>query len=551
MRYYTGVVTQTGLLTLLSAVLFPLALQNELFPLGNALVGIVALAPFYLALLRTDAVRNATRLGVLFGAVSTILANYWLMFFEDYSIWTIGGTTIGYVAYNYLLAGFLWRALRAPRAYRPVLFAMVWTVYEFLKSVGFLAYPWGLAAYPFNEIIVMIQLADLTGVWGLTFLAVYLNSVVAEALHSVGAGHRSLVRRERDRNRSAPAVLASRPTLANAAMLAVLLIATAVYGWYRLGREIPVLDTMDLVLIQQNADSWNARDVAGPLQTTQNETRRALAEASFQPELVVWNETTLRYFYVEGRDWYTRNPPGDPFVEFVTQLPAPLMTGAPFQDPDDELGVYNSVLLIDQDSSVRQWYAKQHLVPFAEAIPFWELDAVRRFFANVIGLGGTWAHGPGTRLFTAEGNAGEPVTIATPICFEDAFAYVNRRFVAAGADLILNLTNNSWSRTNSAQLQHFVAARYRAVETRRGLVRSTNSGYTSIVDPWGRVVASTPMFETNHLNATVNVYRPQAESVYVVYGDYLPVAFALILAGLFAVALAQEKAALRRPSGTE
>lgn len=545
MRYYTSVLTQSGLLTLLSAVLFPLALPNELFPLGNALVGLVALAPLYLAFLRTDSARTAIRLGALFGAVSTIIANYWLMFFEDYSIWTIGGTTLGYVAYNFLLAGLLWRALRAPRTYRAILFALVWTVYEYLKSIGFLAYPWGLAAYPFNGIIVLIQLADVTGVWGLTFLAVYVNAVLAEALHvaspSIRGGRLSTVR-----SRPLERVVAS-PVLANAIVLVIMLGAATIYGLVRLGREIPVKDTIDLVLIQQNADSWNARDVAGPLATTQNETRRALAEAPFEPDLVVWNETTLRYFYVEGRDWYTRNPPGDPFTEFVAALPAPLLTGAPFQDPADEFGVYNSVLLIDRDTTVQQWYGKQQLVPFAEAIPFWELEIVRRFFAGVIGLGGTWSHGPGTRLFTASGNDGQPITIATPICFEDAFAAVNRRFVTAGADLIINLTNNSWSRTDSAQLQHFVAARYRAVETRRGLVRSTNSGYTSVLDPWGRVISATPMFETNHLNATVNVYRPETEPIYVVFGDFVPIGFAIILAIVFGLATAKEKAARKRP----
>ena len=144
-------------MTLFGAVLFALALPNELFPLGSPILGMIALLPYYIALVRTSTPRGAARLGALFGAASTILANYWLMFFEDYSVWTIGGTTIAYTAFNAILAGFLWRATRASSLLRPALFALIWTFYEYLKSIGFLGYPWGLAAYPFNELHVFNQ----------------------------------------------------------------------------------------------------------------------------------------------------------------------------------------------------------------------------------------------------------------------------------------------------------------------------------------------------------------------------------------------------------
>ncbi|MFW6232280.1 MAG: apolipoprotein N-acyltransferase [Spirochaetota bacterium] len=518
--------SRTVLLTLASGLLFPLALPNELFPLGAPLLGVVALAPYYLALRATDRAKSAARLGALFGAVSTIIANYWLMFFGDYSVWTIGGTTIGYIAYNYVLAGFLWKTTRAPAAYRPVLFAMAWALYEYAKSIGFLAYPWGLAAYPFSDLIVVNQIVDVTGVWALSFLAVYITATLAELVAGGAAGLSTR------RAWFAP------PTLRNAGMAAVLVAIVAGYGAVRLQSEVPVRDTLDLVLVQQNADAWNTSNIARPLRTAQEETERGLADLEHDPELVVWSETSLRYFYEEDRDedrdWYAANPPERPFLDFVSDLPAPLLTGSPLRDPDDEFAVYNAVLLIDGDTTVRQWYGKQHLVPFAEVIPFWDTPLVRDFFSSVIGIPGIWAPGPGSRLFRVTGNEGREVAIATPICFEDGFAYVNRRFVLAGADVILNLTNNAWSRTDSAQLQHFVAARYRAIETRRGLVRSTNSGYTSVVDPWGRVTDSLPMFETAHLSVRVPVYEPDSEPIYMRWGDYLPQLFLLVLAALFA-----------------
>lgn len=515
-------------------MLFPLALPNELFPLGAPLLGLVALAPYYLALRDTGRAKNAARLGALFGGVSTVIANYWLMFFGDYSVWTIGGTTVGYIGYNYVLAGLLWKTTRAPAAYRPVLFAMLWAVYEYAKSIGFLAYPWGLAAYPFNDLIVVNQIVDVTGVWSLSFIAVYVAATLAELVPGRAARLPGPVA-ERT---ALPPELASwfgREALANAGMAAILIGLVLGYGASRVRAEVPVRETIDLVLVQQNADAWNTRNIARPLRTAQEETERGLADLDHDPELVVWSETSLRYFYEEGRDWYAANPPERPFLDFVSDLPAPLLTGSPLRDPDDEFAVYNAVLLIDQDTSVDQWYAKQHLVPFAEVIPFWDTPVVRDFFSSVIGISGIWAPGPGSRLFEITGNDGGRVAIATPICFEDGFAYVNRRFVLAGADVVLNLTNNAWSRTDSAQLQHFVAARYRAIETRRGLVRSTNSGYTAVVDPWGRVVESLPMFETGHLSVTVPVYEPTSELLYIRWGDYLPQLFLVVLATLFAL----------------
>lgn len=523
LRYYVVVLSRTVLLTLASAILFPLALPNELFPLGAPLLGLLALAPYYLALRETDGAKTAARLGALFGGVSTVIANYWLMFFGEYSVWTIGGTTIGYIGYNWVLAGFLWKTTRAPAAYRPVLFAMTWALYEYAKSIGFLAYPWGLAAYPFNDLLVVNQIADVTGVWALSFIAVYITAALAELVPAT-VGRLSTVRGRFPRT-----------AVANIGMATILVGLVVGYGALRLGAEIPVRDTLDLVLVQQNADAWNTSNIARPLRTAQEETERALTGLEHDPQLVVWSETSLRYFYEDARDWYAANPPERPFLDFVTDLPAPLLTGGPLRPPDDDFAVHNAVLLINEDTTVEQWYGKQHLVPFAEVIPFWDTPVVSDFFDSVIGISGIWAPGPGSRLFEIVGTDGKEVAVATPICFEDAFAYVNRRFVLAGADVILNLTNNAWSRTDSAQLQHFVAARYRAIETRRGLVRSTNSGYTAVVDPWGRVTESLPMFETAHLSVRVPVYEPTSEPVYMRWGDYLPQAFLLILGALFAL----------------
>lgn len=538
---FTAVQKRILFLATMAAVLFPLALPNELFPMGNPAIGLIGLTPLYLALLRASSPRQAAAAGVVFGGISTLIANYWLAFFGDYSIWTIGGTTLGYMIYNAILGPFLWRALRSRPAFRPVLFALVWVGYELLKSVGFLAYPWGLAAYPYNMVLPLIQIADVTGVWGLSFLAVYFCAVLAEFLtdlfpDTAPASARGGWRPVRGRR-----ARVSSGTVRNSAMLAILLVATLTYGMLWMRREIPVNGNLRVLLVQQNADSWNTRDIAGPLQTAQDLTLEGLAAASAPPDLAVWSETSLRFPYNEFRRWFESNPAPQPFTDFVSRLPVPLLTGSPHRGDVGGFTIYNAALLLDQAGDIRQWYGKQQLVPFAEYVPFWESAAVQAFFREVVGISAIWAPGPGYRLFTIERASGSPVSVGTPICFEDAFAYITRRFVRAGADLFINLTNNAWSRTDSAQLQHLVAARFRAVETRRSLIRSTNAGFTGVLDPWGRVTDELPMFVGGYLDADVPVYAPQTTSIYLRWGEYLPVAAIILLVTLLAVSTVRQR----------
>ena len=183
------------LLTLLSSVLLPLALPNEFvggaigilglradesFYWGNALLGLVCIAPAFYAICRSPSFKVAARLGVVFGGVSTALSSFWLMFFQGFSVWTYGGTILGYMGYNALLFPFLLGLSRLSPRFRPFLLAVGWAVYEYFKSIGFLGYPWGLVAYPVGSVLPLIQFVDITGVWGLSFLMALINALIAE-----------------------------------------------------------------------------------------------------------------------------------------------------------------------------------------------------------------------------------------------------------------------------------------------------------------------------------------------------------------------------------
>jgi apolipoprotein N-acyltransferase len=515
------------ILAVFSGLVTALALPNELFPSGSALLGAVAVVPYFLALARARSVRAGARMGALYGAISTLGSNYWLAFFQDFSVWTLGGTTLGYTLVHAFLATVLVRFLQRESLWRPFAVAAAWTAYEYLRSVGFLAYPWGLLAYPPSNILVYTQHVEITGIWSLSFITAAANAVIAEpmlrlwrgswwapapGMAAVPVGASGL---------RGPAVLQA---VLRQAAIVVFLIALAVgFGIWRFATPIPVAGHMRAVLVQQNIDQWRSGQEERSLRRGQELSREALAGSDRPVDLVAWSETSLQRPYTHYRSYYRTHPRGDPFAAFLREIDTPLVTGAPVVVDAENWILENGAVLLWPSGRVGDVYGKQHLVPMAENIPFWNFPPVRQFYRNVIGLAGRWAVGDEYTLF--EVPVDDPgvgsVRFGAPICFEDSFGYLARGFVYLGADVLVNLTNNAWSRTDSAQIQHFVSARFRAIENRRALARSTNSGLTAVIDAYGRVTAQLPMFESAALTADIPLYDTEELTIYTRYSDWL------------------------------
>ena len=120
---------------------------------------------------------------------------------------------------------------------------------------------------------------------------------------------------------------------------------------------------------------------------------------------------------------------------------------------------------------------------------------------------------------------------STPICFEDVFGYISRRFVREGAQVIVNLTNDSWSGSSTAEMQHSAMAVFRAIENRRTVIRSTNSGITCTIEPDGRMTSMLEPFTEGYLVHEVPVYDEET-TLYTRWGDYFAI-ICLALSGLF------------------
>ncbi len=506
--------THPLLLALVSGALFSVALPNEIFLFGSPLLGLICLAPLFIALMRCRTPGKAAAAGAVFAFVSTPLSNYWLAFFKDYAFLTIGSVTAAYTVLFAVFAVFLWKFSR-PGPYRPFLVAAFWTVYEFIKSTGYLAYPWGLVSYPVNTVLPLLQIADIAGIWPISFLMAFANALAAEAADLAGRRH--------------PSPDESRNLAASAVFLLILAAGFLGYGFVRMSRPIPAAARLNAVLVQQNVDPWLSGGQEEALLRIQELSRRGAEKAGGRPDIVVWSESSLFRPYTEYASRFTRYPPGDPFIPFLRGLGVPLLTGNPIVRGGSPRRVQNGVILLAPDGSVLDDYGKRHPVPMAEHVPFWEWKPVRDFFRNVVGLDSIWDLGDRDTIFSLTAGDGKTVRFGAPICFEDAFPYLCRRFVRGGADLLINLTNDAWSRMASAQTQHFVAARFRSIEMKRTLIRSTNAGLTAVVGPFGEISAELPMFREGFLAEEIAVAREEGLTPYTLFGDYLPVALAALL----------------------
>ncbi|MBN2533383.1 MAG: apolipoprotein N-acyltransferase [Spirochaetales bacterium] len=528
-------------LTLLSAVILPLALPNELFKYGLSGLSFICLAPFFIAIIKSPSAGIASICGMIFGLVNSYITYYWLQFFGNYTVYTIGGVMFGFVLYCALLASFLRGLSGISSRFRPLVLAIGWTFYEFLKSSGFLGFPWALLSHAMHGFLPIIQIVDITGVWGLSFIIALFNSLCAEiVIHPPDISikrfslKKILLKDWALFNKLKPDYDFNKVSQVLFALSLIILVL--VYGTFRLILPVKSEKTVRVVLVQQNRDPWAEGWHNYELSTLQAE---ALSIAGFtwagekKPDIVVWSETSFQSTLSRNRvlSRLESFPGKKPFLPFIRESGCYFLVGAPYAPIDDFLPM-NSVVLFSPGAEIIQYYGKQHPVPFVESIPFWEIPFVQYFYTRVIGIHGVWTLGSTPTVFEIPLRGGGTLSFSTPICFEDAFADLCRKFILNGAEMLINLTNVSWSKTESAEIQMYVAAKFRAVENRRVLIRSTNSGVTSIVDAKGRVLKKLPLFTPDHILADVPVMKENSYTFYTLFGDYLPLIFGFIIIGL-------------------
>ena len=238
---------------------------------------------------------------------------------------------------------------------------------------------------------------------------------------------------------------------------------------------------MRVGLIQGNveqAEKWDAARARVIFEDYLRMTRQALGEGA---ELVVWPESATPFFFEEDRAG------ADQIRTIARQARVPILLGSDQIERGASDKYYNSAFLVRADGTTGGVYRKMHLVPFGEYVPKKRLlfspsplvEAVSDFSA-----------GDTAALLPVGGHL-----ISAAICYEIVYPDLIRQFVRGGSELLATITNDAWFGRTSAPYQHFAQASMRAIEEGRYLVRSANTGISGIVDPYGRVVGQTEIFQ--------------------------------------------------------
>jgi apolipoprotein N-acyltransferase len=534
-------------LTAFSVLLFSGAFPSLLFEHGLPFLAWVAYVPVFVLLYRVSLAASVFW-GAVYGYAAYGLFNYWLAAFHPLAgiiVYSI------YLVYNAALFFALRLAvtLFPRRAY--LVQWLIWLAYEYLRTKGFLGYCYGITGYSQWRMIPLIQIAGIFGVWGVSALVVFPSAWLGAVVKEIGSGEWRVGSRDccTQSNRfsitrflrTITLLPIPRSLLPSFIIWIAALIAALCYGFTR-SADYSSAPIAHIALIQHNTDPWKGGvdEYRNNFVTLKRLSDEALA-ARPKPDMVVWSETAFvpRIYWHET---YRDDPPSwllvKELLEYLAAQDVPFVIGNddarkdPAKNPrtkEDYRVDYNAVMLFDKGKNTAI-YRKLHLVPFTEHFPYEkQLPLIHSALVNADTH--FWEKGTEATVFSGPG-----FTFSTPICFEDTFGYLSRKFVQNGADLIVNLSNDAWSHSLPAQNQHLAMAVFRAVENGRSMVRSTASGQTCGITPDGRIIAMAPPFTEAWLTVAIPIVK--GDTVYTRRGDYPGIgcviaAFTLLLFGGF------------------
>jgi len=392
-----------------------------------------------------------------------------------------------------------------------------WVGLDWLRSWLFSGFPWLDIGYGFWSLPGLLQAADLFGHYGFTFVIVLVNCLI----HVFVASEFSVLQRYRG-------------------VLAVLVLAALVGGyslsrWKAIDKVVAQSPSAMIGIVQGNIEQGLKWSPAQRQRTVQNYIKLSeLLLAKQSPTLVLWPETALPF--------YPRNNPLlFPIADFVQKRKINLLTGAPWyeleQDQNQRLiNYFNGALLMGPDGTFHGSYFKSHLVPYGEYVP---LNRYLPFLSPLVEAAGNFTPGSVEQPLVAG-----DIKAGVLICFESIFASIPRAWVDSGANVLVNLTNDAWYGKSSAPYQSWAMTVYRAVETRRSVVRSANTGISGLIDPLGRIRSESELFVT--WSEAFEVPLLEERTIFVQWGYlFAPVCLGLaVLIGLFGLMRPQRRGRL-------
>jgi apolipoprotein N-acyltransferase len=381
------------------------------------------------------------------------------------------------------------------------LLAAAWTTLEWLRGWVFSGFGWNGLGVALHDNWPLIQIAELTGVAGLSFMVAFANVIILTTAYRLVLEARSRVMRPHFDF-----------TVTMAAIVGVLIFGL------RATQVLAPAKPLRVAAVQSNVPQNQKFD---PQFTSRIfDQFRRLSEIALRsnppPELLVWPESSTPGPVLQDAESY----------RFVMDLAASAKTNLLLGTIDEEgADVYNAAVLVSDGGERVQIYRKLHLVPFGEYVPGRHTVPL---LARIVGdqVPGDFKAGKEHTVFTLTNSN---VQVAPLICFEDTIGELTRQFVlptkkSSGANLLVDMTNDGWFLHSAGSHQHLANAIFRCVETRRPMIRAANTGVTCFINQFGRVIQmlrdeTGSTFTEGVLTGEINVPTEHELTFYAVHGE--------------------------------
>ncbi len=475
----------------------------------------IALVPLLIALWRKNA-KASFFLGTLTGFVYFLGTIYWIF----HSVYFYGNVPVilsllilillclylgAYIGVFSVLFNYLSKVSRFPALFiAPVL----WVTLEFLRTYALTGFPWAVLGYSQYRFLPLIQIADITGVYGISFLVAALNGAIFD------------VAVYWPKRLSEMPLFARWPLTVSIIVYAVVMVILLSYGTWKLKADEDE-QTIKVSVIQGNVEQDKKWDTRFRKKIINDYKRLSTKASASSPDIIVWPETALPFIF--GYDKILT----EEFLAFQKQLGIYLLFGSVTakDGKENKSLLSNSAIMLSPEGNVLPVYDKIHLVPYGEYIP------LREFFPYI------------GKLVTAVGDfkpGKEHTIMETPfakignlICYEIIFPGLVRKFADKGANVLVTITNDAWFGRTSASYQHFAMAVFRAVENRVPVIRAANTGISGFIDSKGRIKGKSDLFVEAVLTEEISVGSLK-KSFYTKYGDLF--AFLCIISTVLLVA---------------
>jgi len=392
-------------------------------------------------------------------------------------------------------ACYIERCLKLPLA---LVLPVVWLVFEYVRNYALSGFPWGNIAYSQTPYLTLIQSADLGGVYVMVALLVLVNYAIAKLLQALRCR----------------GVLPWRLLV----IVATLWLVNYAYGVWRIHNDVnsQIQDrAVRVALIQGNVQQslkWQPRHLSTTL-----DNYRQLSAMVDRPELLIWPESATPFFFQDS------GLKSDMVRAVARERQSLLLFGSPaytMQHTGEQkrYRYLNSAYLLSLQGQVLGRSDKVHLVPFGEYVPL----------SNVLSFVNKLAHGVGD--FVAGVKHLLPMAdhqLGVLVCYEAIFPDIARDQVKRGAQLLVNITNDSWFGDSSAPWQHLDMTRWRAVENRVWIARCANSGVSAFINPVGEVTQQSQLFSRE--TVVEEVYFADDTSLYTHTGDTVPLLLCVVV----------------------